>query len=647
MNSDQSKIEQLKKKLYSISEEQKDFRRTRLKHHASQVSTAWANEEEEKNESPVVPIRPLYDEPKKSHVLKRILIVGIFALIASVIFAWYMYSSGGNYISGNNIDIKVIGPVATPGGEVLALDFDIYNGNSEKLEAVDLIVEYPEGTRKIDGSTTVLSDRVPIGEIQRGQTARRQIQVLLFGEENVKKEIRLTVEYRVPGSIILFRKEKIYPIFIGSAPVSIDVTSFKEVVPNQSTTFKAVITSNSKEIVKSLIFKAEYPAGFRFEKASPSTSFGENTWSLGDMKPGDKKEIEITGQIIGDPNIERYFGFIAGTEDPIDHSRVGIKLVESKEKVLVRRPFLAADISLNRDGAAVYIGNAGEPIRGEIVWQNNLTVPVYDVVIEMKLNGATLDKKSVNAERGFYSSQNNVLVWDRTNMEELAEVQPGSTGSFQFSLASLPPTFQNNSTLRRQTIDLNLTIKAKRLSENRVPEEIKSNTSREIKIASRLNLSSRIVRNFGPFENTGPIPPVAERATTYTILHSVSNSFNTVKNVTYKATLPSYVTWLGKVNPESAATNVKYNSDTREITWSLGDMTPGTGYGTSPREFSYQVSITPSISQVGQSPIVINEQRIAGMDVFTESVIEGGSPVLTTNIETDPKFQFGWEKVVD
>ncbi|MFM2384126.1 MAG: hypothetical protein RIQ72_698, partial [Candidatus Parcubacteria bacterium] len=507
MNNDQSKIEQLKKKLYSISDDAPELRRARLKHHASQVATHWGEDEEQK-ELPKVTIKELYGEPKKGSILKKIFILSTLACIAAAGFAWYMIVTGGNNVSAGNINIAVIGPVAIPAGEKLNLDIEVTNLNPDKLEAVDMIVEYPQGTRKADdGSTVVLSDRIPIGEIERGETARRQVQVILFGEENVKKEIKITAEYRVPGSVILFRKENRYPIFIGSAPVSVDITNFKEVVPGQSTTFKAEITSNSKEVVKNLLFKTSYPAGFKFESAAPAASFENNTWVLGDMKPGDKREITITGQILGDPNIERFFSFTAGTQDPLDASAVAVKLVESKEKVLVRKPFLAADISLNGSGAATYISPAGEPIRGQVVWQNNLTVPVYDAILEMKLNGATIDKKMVNSERGFYSSLANTIVWDRQTLEELKEVPPGATGTFEFALASLPPTIQNNSTLRRQNIDLSLTIRAKRLSENRVPEEIKSTTERTIKVQSQIGLASRLVRNVGPFENTGPIPP--------------------------------------------------------------------------------------------------------------------------------------------
>lgn len=645
MNNDQSKIEQLKKKLYSISDTPPELHRSRLQHHASQVATNWG-EEEVMDTLPKVPIKDTYTNNRRTSWLKRLLIVSIGLFVAAGIFAWYMIINDENNVSANNINVSIIGPVATPAGEKFSLDIEVKNLNPEKLEGVDMIVDYPTGTRKADdGATTILSERFPLGEIDKGQIARRQIQVILFGEENIKKDIRVTIEYKVPGSIIIFKKENIYPVFIGSAPIAVDISNLKEIIPGQSTTFHIAITSNSKEDIHSLLFKANYPAGFKFESASPAPTFENNTWTLGDIGPGDQREINVTGQILGDPNIERFFNFTAGTEDPLDNSSIAIPLVVTKEKIIVQQPFLATDISLNGKGDLMYVAPAGQQMRGRIVWQNNLSVPVYDLVLEVKLSGPTLDKKMVTVDRGFYTSLNNTIVWDKSRIPELAEVLPGVNGSFEFTIASLEPSVVNNTNLRRQTIGLNLTAKAKRLSEAQVPEEIKSTTEREVRIESQIGAVSQAVYSVGPFENTGPMPPRADKATTYTIMHSISNSFNNVKDVTYKATLPSYVNWLGKVYPESAISNVKYNEDTREITWLLGDAAPGLGFNSSPREFAYQVSVTPSISQLGQDPIIISKQKISGLDTFTNTVIETIEQALTTDIQSDPGFQFGWEKV--
>ncbi len=192
-------------------------------------------------------------------------------------------------------------------------------------------------------------------------------------------------------------------------------------------------------------------------------------------------------------------------------------------------------------------------------------------------------------------------------------------------------------------IKLDLTVRAKRLNEDNVPEEVVSTISRSIKVASDININSRIVHSIGPFENIGPMPTMPDQRTTYTVLVSLSNSFNGLKDTVYTAVLPSYVDWTGKIYPENSA--VKYNADKREVTWSAGDIAAGTGFSSSQKDFAYQISFLPSIGQVGTAPMILGQQRVSAKDTFTGSIIENLVGPLDIKIERDPSFEFGDEKV--
>ena len=167
--------------------------------------------------------------------------------------------------------------------------------------------------------------------------------------------------------------------------------------------------------------------------------------------------------------------------------------------------------------------------------------------------------------------------------------------------------------------------------------------SRDVKIASDIGLNTRLVRSVGPFENTGPIPPMPEQKSTYTVLVSLKNSFNSVKDVVYTATLPQYVEWLGQVYPENSP--VTYNADKRQITWQLGDMQPGIGYSSSAKDFAFQVSFLPSVGQNGITPPIVLNQKVLGKDNFTGLVTVTTVDPLDIKIETDPQFKYGDDKV--
>lgn len=657
MSIDDSKIEDLKKKLFSNSGEVlPPTPRAKLQRHNVIVNNAWAEDEKTDqtaiNNDDVVTfgsyggakgldVRPTKN---KGNIFKKILGLVSVLFCCALAFALYTLYTGSNFVSNNNIDIKLLGPVTSPAGEELSLDVDIINRNTTDLILADLVITYPEGTRNADDRVTPMpQDRIPLGVIEKGRTLRQTIRSVLFGEENAKKNIKISLEYRIEGSSNIFVKDKQYPIFIGSSPIAVNVDSASEVIPEQENEFRITVRSNSSSIVKGLVFKAEYPFGFDFVSAVPSTTGDNATWILGDIKPGEERQIVLRGRILGGELQERVFRFYTGTEDATDKMAIGTVFVTNSTAITLKRPFISADLALDGKTDSVYVARAGEDIKGEITWQNNLDVPINDAVIEARITGPMLDKTSIRGDRGYYRSVDNTILWDNSTLEELTELKAGDVGRLQFSFAALAPSIENNSTFRRESMKVELSIRAKRLNEDKVPEEVVSNVSRVIKIASDLALTTRLVRNVGPFVNTGPIPPMPEQPSTYTVLVSLKNSYNSVKDVVYSATLPQYVEWLGQVYPNNSP--VTYNADKRQITWQIGDMQPGIGYSQSTKDFAFQVSFLPSVGQLGSTPPIVINQRIAGKDNFTGEITETKAVPLDIKTETDPKFQYGDDKV--
>ncbi len=651
MSQDDSQIEQLKKKLFSNSgEELPPQGRSRLHKHNVIVGESW--EEDPIQQNPVVTAKEVVkvvrrqesEDEKQGSFLKRVLLVSVLALLLALGFAWFTFSTGINDISSGNIDVRLLGPVSAPSGDVLSLDIDITNNNSADLELADLVLVYPPGTRSaIDQSSSMLADRIPIGTLKAGATTRQNIKAILFGEENVRKDIQISIEYRLQGSDSIFVKDKTYPIYIGSAPITVNVDTVKEVIPEQENEFAVTIKSNSASIIKDLVLKVEYPFGFVFLSSTPSASVGDGIWVLGDVKPEEERRIVIKGRLMGGANEQRVFNFYTGTANPQDKNSIGTVFVTNAVPIAMKRPFLGVDLALDGQTASSYIAKAGEPIKGEIVFQNNLDVPLQDIVIEAELVGAMVDKARVKGDSAFYDSLHNTIRWDSSTLTELARITPRDAGRIQFGFATLPPTTSSNSLFQRQEMNLNITVRAKRLNERNVPEEIASTIRRSVKVSSSLTLSPRITKSIGPFNNVGPIPPMPEKETTYTVMVSVGNSYNTVNNAVFSAVLPTYVKWLATTYPNN--NGVSYNAQTRTVSWNLGDISAGTGFASSPKDFAFQISVTPSISQAGSSPILIKEPRISGKDSFTGQIIQTTYDSLDTKMQSDPTYKFGDDKV--
>ncbi|MFK5282390.1 hypothetical protein ACI3PL_22800, partial [Lacticaseibacillus paracasei] len=89
--------------------------------------------------------------------------------------------------------------------------------------------------------------------------------VTLFGQQGTTRDIKIALEYRVPGSNAIFVKEKIYTVNISSAPVNLSVTGPENSGANQNISFSVKAGLNTKEIVKDMMIVVQYPRGFDFK----------------------------------------------------------------------------------------------------------------------------------------------------------------------------------------------------------------------------------------------------------------------------------------------------------------------------------------------------------------------------------------------
>ncbi len=641
MNED-GKIEELKKKLYSANTENLP----KMKHVNLHDSNILVNRNwEEKEEQAKVP-KFDYEKGKAHPFIKGLFVLASIFVIIALAISFYLFDTNPNAISNANIDIKVSGPITIGSGQELSLDVDVYNNNQMPLEIAELVITYPEGTRRADDKmTSLITERVSVGEVGSNDYKRTTIKSIILAEEGATKNINITLEYKLPDTNSIFVKDKIYPVSISTGPVAISVESVGEITPEQNTKFIVSVKSNSKDVIKDVILKAEYPFGFNFIKSDPNPSASNNIWRLGDVAVGETKKIVIDARFFGQVNQERTIRFNAGTVSPNDVNDIGVAFASFASSINLKAPFLGADVSINGKGDEIVVVNSGQLIQGEIIWNNNLDVTIYDVSIGAKLNGGVVDRRSVNAEGGFYKSEIDTILWEKSVAEELESLSPNQTGTSHFGMKVFDLTKDRASNIRRPELVINFKVNGNRLNENKVPEEVISQATRKIRIASDLGLQTRLLYSDGPFENTGGIPPKVNKETTYTVNVKISNSYNTVRDVVYTAKLPIYVKWLDKVSPSTANGTVTYNEENRTITWKAGDVAPGAGYISNPKEMSYQVGFTPSLSQENQSPMIIEGQRISGMDSFTNTVVEAQGYGLNTQIKYDSKYNLNVERV--
>ena len=581
--------------------------------------------------------------PKIGFFMKKIFIFALLFFIATIGVAVFVFLGGANFISSKNVDIGVLGPTTISAGEVLELGVTISNTNNADLEFANLSIQYPQGSRNPDNTIESLTyTKDNLGVIGSGAEYVRNVRMVLLGPSGEIKEIKLSVEYKVKGSNATFYKDKIFEITIGNAPITLAVESPPSTTSGESFATVVSITLNSTDVLKNVVLKAEYPYGYSVIDATPRAAADNNLWILGDLSPGDKKTVSIRGKLIGENMEERTFRFYAGVSDGSSTSpNLKVLIVSQSDTVVIDRPSIGLDVLFNGENTSTYIAPATRPISTYVKYQNNLADRLLNPHLEVSLSGVALDKLSVTAgSNGLYDSGSSKLVWNLTNTLGLPELAPGEGGQVTLRFSSLPSL-----SLSAGTHDITLNFSITGIPVGAVGRSpVVVNETRTVRISSQVNFSSKILRSLGPFANHGPIPPKVGEETTYAVIFSVGNTQGDLTDAKVTARLGQSVNWLGASSFTSE--DISYDSSANTITWNMGMLSSDTGFSSATREMAFQISLKPSLGQIGTAPSLVTSIVFSGRDTLTGNTVTVNSPPLTTRLTSDPAFIQGDDIVV-
>lgn len=637
---DKSGVDKLKDKLYSRKEAPMQDVRSPLEQEASDVPVAWEQSKEPEEEAPFS-LAPVEKPDSVMSFSTKFFLGSIAFFIIAIGISALVFFGGGNLISPQNIDLEVITPSLIDGGKAATFQVIATNRNQSELQLVDLIIDYPDGTRSAADPTVALThERQTIGTIKSGEQIKRTVSGIFYGQEGAEQKIKVTLEYNVVGSNAVFEKQTESSFTIGSSPVSLSIESPSEAIAGDPVTMKVVVRSNSAAPINNVVVVGQYPFGFSVANSNPKADAGGTLWRIGTLTPGETQTISLTGSIQGQDGDERVFRFQVGSNSDQTDTRIKVPFLTIPTTLTVHKPFVTGSIAVEgKSGSSVSV-TPGKQLQGTVRWQNNLSDAISDVELVLTFSGPALDKDSVNPQNGFYQSSNSSIIWTKSQDQSLANVPPGQTGEYQFSFASLPPA-AGNVLITNPTITLNLQVRGSRQGGSGLPENIGSAATLAVQLASAATVSAQAFHFSGPFTNIGPMPPKAETATTYTIVWTVKNSSNALANTVASAVLPPYVSFMSAIPGEG----ITYDAASRTVRWPIGELKAGVGYTLSSRQAAFQVTLVPSTSQVGQAPQLTGTLMLSGQDRFAQVNVNAQAPAPTTKISGEGGFTTGMDIV--
>jgi Domain of unknown function DUF11 len=641
-DAEDDEIEQLKKKLYSRAAKDaqsvngmNDIRAPLSQKEVDEVPKTFQKPiEPDAPKAAPITIGSLMATPKQkmSFATKFFIASVLFFIIAAGVAAYFFFG-GGNIISPQNIDLQVVAPSLVDSGKEGSIQILIDNRNTSGLTLVDALVDYPDGTRDPANPTAALTHvRKSIGTINSGQQITETADGIFYGAEGSQQKVTVTLEYSVAGSNAVFEKTAEADFRIGSSPVSLSISAPTDVVAGQSFPIDITVQSNATTPLQNVVVQAQYPFGFSTVSASPTAAAGGTFWQLGTLQPGSSQVIHVMATLDGQDGDARVVRFVVGSNtDPTD-TTIEVPILTVPQTLTVRKPFISAQIAVNGQSGNTIAVAAGAALNGTITWKNNLTTAVSNVQLVLTLSGPALDKNSVASTNGFYQSQSSTITWGSTQNPSLASIPPGGTGTFNFSFSTLSPG-TNNTLVTNPTINLSLGVQGTSQDSTSGPQQVSSIATANVSIASQVSLVAQALHFTGPITNSGPMPPQAEANTSYTISWTVKNSSNTIANAVVSATLPAYVRYVS-----AGAPGLTYDSNSRIVTWNLGDLNPGVGFSTAAKTANFQVILTPSTSQVGSIVQLTGPATLKGQDRYAQVGVESDATAPTTQL-TEEGFQ--------
>jgi len=629
-------LEKLKKKLYQKNRKFSDrLKRETLRQEENENSPYWQKEDTEKNDAGDFAV-PKNNTFKRLKIFLYLLVV--FVVLAGGVAAYLIYS-GGNIVSSSNVSIDANGPIYVDGGQSARFNFTIRNQNSVSLEAGDLIFDFPANTYSAEGAS-LTRIRMPLEDLEPGAAVNKSLDIVFFGLENEEKKIIANLEYRFAESNATFVKSKDYSVKISKAPLGLSLTAPKNAVSGQKISIKVAVISNSESTAKNLKVEMKYPPGFRFDGAEPNPSKGNSVWTLGDLGPSQKSDITVEGTIEGENSEERTFTAAVGTIGDDGNIK---PFGTASEKVTIKKSPLNLSVSINGKDDSANTAYAGEMIRVDLGWVNNLSSSIKNVQIELEIKGEAYDQRSVSITKGAYRSYDNKAVWNSASLKDLISIAPGSSGKAQlgFSIKNPLPIYKQGDK------DFSVSAEARIIgfgtSDEFENKQIEDSAKKEIKIGSKLQAAGKTLHYSGPFQNSGEVPPKVGAETTYTVVWSLANNANDLAEAKITASLPPYVSKESSVNPEDS--DLRFDEKNATLIWNVGEVLAGTGVIMPAKEVSFQVIFSPNLTQVGETPILVNKALVEARDAFTDENISTEIPSLTIQLSGDSQAKGGDDKV--
>lgn len=548
--------------------------------------------------------------------MKKITIIVIILAVLTGLLGFYYYQK--NIYSKEILKLEILGPESTDLLQEVEYVVKYKNNGNMRLEAPELIFEYPKNAIPINETQLRITRKAEElgGAIYPGEEKSISFKARILGKENDSQTAKATFSFQPKNLKARYEVTTSFTTLIKKVPLTLDFDLPADTESGKDLNFRLNYFSNIDFPLSGLRISVEYPSGFEFVSSNPK-SLEKTEWNAGLLNKSEGGRIEIVGKLRGEIGEEKTFKAKMGVIK--DGEFILIK--EIGRAITISNPSLYILQQIN--GNPRYVASPGDLLHYEISFQNLGTEPLSNLFLINRLEGKAFDFSTIRAPEGNFEKGDSSVIFDWKRIPKLQFLSPGEQGQVEFWVE-----LKNDWSIS-EAGDKNIQIKNK-IYLSQAKEEFINKVNSKIVVLQQGYFNDEV------FGNSGSIPPKVGEATTYTITWKLQNFYNDVSSAKVVAVLPQNVELTGKFFPEEALSKFAFDSNSREIVWQAGDLKMSQGVsGTPSPNISFQVSITPSASQVGQTPDIIGRAEITAQDQWTGETINAFDSAINTSLPDD------------
>ena len=536
-------------------------------------------------------------------------IIPAVIIVAAAIIFWFYQQ---NMFSKEILKVEILGPNTAKVGDEINYAIKYKNNGNFVLQNPKLIFEMPDNSLTEDGKTLITQE---LKDIYPGDEEIVNFKTRLLGKEGDLKTAKVALSYTPKNLTARYESDTTFTTKIDKVPITFDFDLPSKVEKGKDVQYSINYFSNVDYPLENLSIKIDQVNGFTFLSSDPS-SLDHTEWKLSNLNKSQGGRITVKGNINSDTNKTLAFSASLG----MWQSGNFVVIKQATQDVQVIQPLLLMSQQVN--GSANYIASAGETLHYVISFTNIGSSSFDNLFAIVRLDGSALDMSTLQPQGGQVQQNDNMIVFDSSLSPQLRHLDIQQSGQIAFDIK----------------VKSNWTPSATDEKNSIITDEINISQIVQkffVKVNAGLAISQSGYFQSSDISNSGPTPPKTGKATTYTITWNIKNYSGDIKNVKVKAILPKNVNLTGKVMPNDESSNFSFDSASREIVWSVGDVGAGTGVSGDPISLSFQISSTPDANQKGSMAQLIGQAQISGENQFTNTTSTATDPAITTALPDD------------